>query len=104
MDTNLGWKRPSAHVATVPQLSDLWQDPPGRYEIFMNNYPEHTWTLVTINSAVKELMQTYPKYPPRKVQSEGYSGPITITQYERFRHIREQLAEEGFLIGRPTEN
>ncbi len=74
VDTNLGWKGAQAYVATVPQIFDLWQDPQERYDIFMNNYTEHTWTLVTINEAVKELMQTYLKYPPRKLQSEGYSA------------------------------
>ena len=47
----------------------------------MNNYTEHTWVLVTINEAIKELMKTYVKYPPRKLQSEVYTGPITITEY-----------------------
>ena len=78
VDSNLGWKGPESYVATVPQVFDLWQDPQERYDIFMNNYTEHTWTLVTINAAIKELMQTYLKYPPRKLQSETYSGPITI--------------------------
>jgi len=104
VDTNLGWKGPNAYVATVPQVFDLWQDPQERYDIFMNNYTEHTWTLVTINSAIKELMNTYIKYPPRPVQSEGYSGPITLTQYERFKHVKDQLAKEGFRIGLPTGN
>ena len=104
VDTNLGWKGPNAYVATVPQVFDLWQDPQERYDIFMNNYTEHTWTLVTINAAIKELMQSYLKYPPRKLQSEGYSGPITLTQYERFKHVKDQLANEGFRIGLPTGN
>ena len=104
VDTNLGWKGAQSYVATVPQVFDLWQDPQERYDIFMNNYTEHTWTLVTINAAIKELMQTYLKYPPRKLQSEGYSGPVTITQYQRFQHLREQLAQEGFNIGMPTGN
>ena len=104
VDTNLGWKGPNAYVATVPQVFDLWQDPQERYDIFMNNYTEHTWTLVTINASIKELMKSYIKYPPRKLQSEGYSGPITLTQYERFKHIRDQLADEGFRIGLPTGN
>lgn len=104
VDTNLGWKGAEAYVATVPQIFDLWQDPQERYDIFMNNYTEHTWTLVTINEAIKELMQTYLKYPPRKLQSEGYSGPITVTQYQRFQYLREQLAEDGFNIALPTGN
>lgn len=104
VDTNLGWKGAEAYAATVPQVFDLWQDPQERYDIFMNNYTEHTWTLVTINAAIKELMQSYVKYPPRGLQSETYTGPITITQYQRFQHIREMLAKEGFHIGMPTGN
>jgi arylsulfatase A-like enzyme len=104
VDSNLGWKGAEAYVATVPQVFDLWQDPQERYDIFMNNYTEHTWVLVTINAAVKELMQTYVKYPPRKAQSEAYSGPITISNYERFQFVREQLAKEGMNIPLPTGN
>jgi arylsulfatase A-like enzyme len=102
VDSNLGWKGAEAYVATVPQVFDLWQDPQERYDVFMNNYTEHTWTLVTINAAIKELMQTYVKYPPRKMQGEGYSGPITLTQYQRFQHVRDQLAKEGFQLSMPT--
>jgi arylsulfatase A-like enzyme len=104
VDSNLGWKGAQSYVATVPQVFDLWQDPQERYDIFMNNYTEHTWTLVTINAAIKELMQTYLKFPPRKLQSEGYAGPVTITQYQQFQYLREQLAKDGFNIGLPTGN
>lgn len=104
VDTNLGWKGAQSYVATVPQVFDIWQDPQERYDVFMNNYTEHTWTLVTINAAIKELMQSYMKYPPRKLQSEGYAGPVTITQYQRFEYLREQLSKEGFNIGLPTGN
>jgi arylsulfatase len=104
VDANLGWKGANSYVATVPQVFDLWQDPQERYDIFMNNYTEHTWTLVTINTAIKELMKTYLKYPPRPLQSESYSGPITLTQYQRFQYLREQLAKEGFQIGLPAGN
>jgi arylsulfatase len=104
VDSNLGWKGPRSYVATVPQVFDLWQDPQERYDIFMNNYTEHTWTLVSINGAIKELMQSYIKFPPRKIQSETYTGPITITQYERFKHVKDQLANEGFHIGMPVGN
>jgi arylsulfatase len=59
---------------------------------------------VTINEAVNELMQTYLKYPPRKLQREGNSGPTTVTQYQRFQFLREELASEGLNIGLPTGN
>ncbi len=104
VDSNLGWKGPDKYVATVPNIYDLWQDPQERYNIFMNNYTEHTWTLVMFNTAIKEKMQTYIKYPPRKLQSETYTGPITISQYQRFQWVRDQLNEKGFNIGLPTGN
>ena len=104
VDSNLGWKGAQSYVATVPQIFDLWQDPQERYDIFMNNYTERTWTMVTINAAVQELMNSYREHPPRKMQSETYTGPITLTQYQRFQHVRDQLAEQGFQIGMPTGN
>src|SRR5215469_4127391 len=84
VDANLGWKGPDKYVATVPQMFDLWADPQERYDIFMNNFTEHTWTMVTVSAAIKDLMVTYVKYPPRKQQSMSYSGPLTLQQYERF--------------------
>ena len=104
VDSNLGWKGAESYVAVVPQMFDLWQDPQERYDIFMNNYTERTWMLVTIGETVKDLMKTYVQYPPRKMQSEGYAGPITLTQYERFQHIREMLSNEGIKIPMPTGN
>ena len=104
VDTNLGWKGPDKYVALVPQVFDLWQDPQERYDIFMNNYTERTWTLVTISDAIKDLMKTYVKYPPRKMQGEGYSGPITLTDYEKLQSIRETLEKEGIKIPLPAGN
>ena len=59
---------------------------------------------VTINQAVREKMKTYIDYPPRKLQSEGYAGPITLTQYERLKSVRDDLAKQGFEIPLPTGN
>ena len=104
VDSNLGWKGPEKYVATVPQVFDLWQDPQERYDIFMNNYTEHTWMLFPINEAIGSLMKTYVQYPPRKQQSESYSGPITLSQYERFQYVRELLAKQGITLPLPTGN
>jgi arylsulfatase len=104
VDSNLGWKGPEKYVATAPQLFDLWQDPQERYDVFMNNFTEHTWVMVTISETVKNLMKTYVQVPPRKMQSLGYTGPLTLSQYERFQWIREQLSKEGFQIPLPTGN
>ena len=104
VDSNLGWKGAEKYVATVPQVFDLWQDPQERYDIFMNNYTERTWVMITISDAINKLMATYVKYPPRKLQSESYSGPITLTNYQRFQYLREQLAKDGFKLELPTGN
>jgi len=104
VDTNLGWKGANKYVATVPQVFDLWQDPQERYDLFMTNWTERTWTLVSISEAVKELMKTYIQYPPRKLQSMTYTGPITISNYQKFQWVREQLAKEGFNLPLPTGN
>jgi len=104
VDTNLGWKGANKYIATVPQIFDLWQDPQERYDIFMNNYTERTWTMVTFTEAIKGLMKTYVQYPPRKLQSMTYTGPITISNYEKFQWVREQLKKEGFNLPLPTGN
>jgi arylsulfatase len=104
VDTNLGWKGASKYVATVPQVFDLLQDPQERYDIFMTNFTESTWAVVPANEAVGELMKTYIKYPPRKLQSETYTGPITLSRYQRFEFVRKELEKDGFKITLPTGN
>jgi arylsulfatase len=104
VDTNLGWKGPEKYVAIVPQIFDLWQDPQERYDIFMNNFTEHTWEMVPVGDEVKKLMATYVKYPPRKLQSLGYTGPLTISAYQRFQWVRDQLEKEGVNIPLPNGN
>jgi len=104
VDTNLGWKGPEKYVAIVPQVFDLWQDPQERYDIFMNNVTERTWTLVTISEAIRNLMKTYIQYPPRKLQSLGYTGPVELSKYQQFDWLREQLRKDGVNIPLPTGN
>jgi arylsulfatase A-like enzyme len=104
VDANLGWKGAQKYVATVPQVFDLWQDPQERYDIFMNNFTERTWMAVVMNREIEKLMKTYVQYPPRKLQSETYTGPITLSNYERFQWLRDQLKKEGFSLPMPTGN
>ncbi|OAI13137.1 arylsulfatase [Methylomonas lenta] len=104
VDTNLGWKGAEKYVATVPQVFDLLADPQERYDIFMNNFTDHTWTIVPVEMAVKELMETYVKYPPRKLQSMGYDGPIELSKYQKFQYIKDALKTEGVTIPMPTGN
>ena len=49
-------------------------------------------------SSVHELMKTYVDHPPRQLQSEGYSGPITLSQFERFQWARDKLKEGGLSL------
>ena len=104
VDSNLGWKGASSYVATVPQVFDLWADPQERYDIFMNNFTERTWTMVTIGDAIKTLMKTYIDYPPRKLQSLTYTGPITLSNYQKFQWVRESLAKDGVSLPMPSGN
>ncbi|HEV7335066.1 MAG TPA: arylsulfatase [Bosea sp. (in: a-proteobacteria)] len=104
VDSNLGWKGPTKYVATVPQVFDLWQDPQERYDIFMNNFTERTWMGVVMEEELNKIMATYVKYPPRKVQSYGYTGPILLSDYERLQSVREILAKDGVSIPLPTGN
>ena len=59
---------------------------------------------MTINEEVRKLMKTYIEYPPRKLQSEVYTGPITISNYQKFQWVREQLGKEGISLPLPTGN
>jgi arylsulfatase len=104
VDSNLGWKGSQKYVATVPQVFDLWQDPQERYDIFMNNFTERTWMGVVMGEELKKIMATYVKYPPRKLQSLTYTGPITLSDYQRFQWVRDQLAKEGIALPLPTGN
>ncbi len=104
VDSNIGWKGAEKYVATVPQVFDLWQDPQERYDIFMNNFTERTWMGVVMGQEVTSLMKTYVQYPPRKLQSLTYTGPITLSDYHRFQWVREQLEKEGVNIPLPTGN
>ena len=104
VDTNLGWKGAEKYVATVPQVFDLWQDPQERYDVFMTNWTEHTWTMVSISDAIEQLMKTYVQYPPRKLQSASYTGPIEISKYQQFEWVRKQLETQGVDLPMPTGN
>ena len=57
-----------------------------------------------MNPEIEKLMKTYIQYPPRKLQSATYSGPITISNFEKFQYLRDSLAKDGIDIGMPTGN
>ncbi len=102
VDTNLGWKGPEKYVATAPQIFDLWADPQERYDLFMNNFTERTWLGPLMGQELNRIMKTFIQYPPRKLQSESYTGPINITTFQKFEWLREQLKKEGVTIQPPN--
>jgi len=104
VDSNLGWKGPEKYVAVVPQLFDLWQDPQERYDVIMNAWGDNTWMAAVMNPEIEKLMKTYVQYPPRKLQSAVYTGPITLTNYQKFQYLRESLAKDGINLGLPAGN
>lgn len=104
VDTNLGWKGQEKYVAIVPQIFDLLADPQERYDIFMSNVTERTWTMVPVGQAIEKLMKSYVQYPPRKLQSIGYNGPIELSKYQQFQWLRDSLDKEGVNLSMPTGN
>ena len=66
-----------------PQVFDLWANQK-RYDILVNSFTERTWMMVKMGEEIQDPMKTYLKYPPREMQSLGYTGPITFSQYQRF--------------------
>jgi arylsulfatase len=59
---------------------------------------------VTAGPATAQQEKPYVQYPPRKLQSEVYTGPITISNFQKFQWVREQLEKEGISIPVPTGN
>jgi len=70
----------------------------------MNNHTERTRVIVSIGETVRDPMKTYVQCPARKMQRKAYSGPITLSQYERFQYISDTLANKGFKLPLPTGN
>ncbi|MEI7439528.1 MAG: metallopeptidase TldD-related protein, partial [Thermoleophilia bacterium] len=104
VDSNLGWKGPDKYVAVAPQIFDLLADPQERYDILMNGFTEHTWMAPIMGKEIERVMKTFVQYPPRKMQSDTYSGPITITAWEKFAWLREQLKKDGLKLSLPSGN
>ena len=103
VDSNQGWKGPESYVAVAPQIFDLLADPQERYDILMNSFTESTWAAPIMGNEIERVMKTFIQYPPRKLQSETYSGPITITAFQKFEWLREQLKKDGVKLGLPGQ-
>ena len=104
VDSNLGWKGASKYVATVPQIFDLWSDPQERYDIFMNNLHRAHLDAGDVQCGGQKTDEDLHQIPAAQAQSETYTGPITISGYQRFQWVRDKLQQEGFDIPLPTGN
>ena len=94
VDTNLGWKGAEKYVATVPQVFDLWQDPQERYDIFMNNYTERTWTMVHDRGRDQEADEDLREVSAAQAAEHGLRrARSTISKYQQFQWVREQLGK-----------
>lgn len=78
-------------TAGVPQIFDLRTDPQDRYELFMTTFTENIWTLPIFNQAMTEVMKSFDEYPPRKLQSDVYTGSMSIARFRRVDQIKELL-------------
>ena len=103
VDSNLGWKGPESYVATAPQIFDLLADPQERYDILMNSFTESTWIAPIMSQEIERVMKTFIQYPPRKMQADSYSGPITISAFHKFERLRKQHQADGVKLNLPGQ-
>ncbi len=94
----LGWRGPSKYSATVPQIFNLWEDPMERYDVFMTTGRENTWAMPFFGEELASVLKSYEQYPPRKMQSETYSGPMTISRFRFIEQVAPQLKEQGITL------
>ncbi len=91
----LGWTGPEKYVNIVPQVYDMWSDPQERYDIFMNSFSENTWTMAVMGKYMGAIIDSYKKYPPRPLQSEGYTGPMTITRFRNLEKVKKLMEQKN---------
>jgi arylsulfatase len=70
----------------------------------MNNFTERTWLAPLVDQEFNKIMGTFIQYPPRKLQSLGYTGPVTISNFQKFEWLRNELKKEGVHITLPSGN
>jgi hypothetical protein len=50
------------------------------------------------DQAITKLMKSYDKYPPRKMQSDFYDGPMAIKRFRKIEKIEAILKKKGIDI------
>ncbi|MGP4844404.1 arylsulfatase [Marinobacter sp. 1Y8] len=95
----LGWRGPAQYSAVVPQLYNLWEDPQERYDIFMTSGRENTWAQPFFAEKLEAVAKSYQEYPPRALQSDAYSGPMTINRFRAVQAVKKELDKRGIDVG-----
>jgi len=94
----LGWRGPDKYIATVPAIYNLWEDPQERYDVFMTTGRENTWTMPSFGEEMKKVIGTFKQYPPRPLQSETFSGEMTIDRFRIIQKLVPELKAKGVEI------
>jgi arylsulfatase A-like enzyme len=94
----LGWRGASKYVAVVPQVFNLWEDPMERYDVFMTTGRENTWAMPFFLKKMTDVLKSYEDFPPRKMQSETYTGPLTIDRFRFLEQAAPKLKEMGITL------
>jgi arylsulfatase len=56
-----------------------------------------------MSTEIERVMKTFIQYPPRKMQADSYSGPITISAFQKFEWLRKQLQADGVKLNLPGQ-
>lgn len=94
----LGWRGANQYVATAPQIFNLWKAPQERYDIFMTIGRENTWAVAFFMGKLSEVIDSYHKFPPRKMQSETYTGTLTIDRFRVIEKLKPMLEKHGIQV------
>jgi hypothetical protein len=57
-----------------------------------------------MHQQIKRVMRTFIDYPPRKRQAESYPGPISISAFQKFEWLRDELKKDGGSFTMPSGN
>ena len=82
----------------MPAIYNLWEDPQERYDVFMTTGRENTWTLPSFGEEMKKVITSFKQYPPRPLQSETFSGEMTIDRFRIIQKLVPELKAKGVEI------
>ena len=54
--------------------------------------------MVIFNLAQQKLMKSYVEYPPRPLQSESYTGPLSIGKFRTMEQVKMYMKKNGIVL------